>query len=38
VEADVDQYAGDPVARMTEGYPEVEGGSDEDAWQLTDRE
>jgi S-DNA-T family DNA segregation ATPase FtsK/SpoIIIE len=33
-----DQYAGDPVARMTEGYPEVEGGSDEDAWQLTDRE
>ncbi|GAA1445474.1 FtsK/SpoIIIE family DNA translocase [Leifsonia poae] len=35
---DVDQYAGDPVARMTEGYPEVEGTSDEDAWQLTDRE
>ncbi|MFF1634778.1 DNA translocase FtsK 4TM domain-containing protein [Leifsonia sp. NPDC058248] len=33
-----DQYAGDPVARMTEGYPEVEGTSDEDAWQLTDRE
>ncbi len=33
-----DQYAGDPVARMTEGYPEVEGDSNEDAWQLTDRE
>lgn len=33
-----DQYAGDPVARMTEGYPEVDGDSDEDAWQLTDRE
>ena len=28
----------DPVARMTEGYPEVEGDSDEDAWKLTDRE
>ncbi|NEN07534.1 DNA translocase FtsK [Diaminobutyricibacter tongyongensis] len=35
---DDDQYAGDPVARMTEGYPEVEGDSNEDAWQLTDRE
>ncbi len=33
-----DQYAGDPVARMTQGYPEVEGDSNEDAWQLTDRE
>jgi S-DNA-T family DNA segregation ATPase FtsK/SpoIIIE len=32
------QYDGDPVARMTEGYPEVEGDSNEDAWQLTDRE
>jgi S-DNA-T family DNA segregation ATPase FtsK/SpoIIIE len=29
---------GDPVARMTEGYPEVEISSDEDAWTLTDRE
>ncbi|HEY8282353.1 MAG TPA: DNA translocase FtsK, partial [Leifsonia sp.] len=36
--SDGDPYDGDPVARMTEGYPEVEGGSDEDAWQLTDRE
>ncbi|WP_345761400.1 FtsK/SpoIIIE family DNA translocase [Diaminobutyricibacter sp. McL0608] len=33
-----DPYDGDPVARMTEGYPEVEGDSNEDAWQLTDRE
>jgi S-DNA-T family DNA segregation ATPase FtsK/SpoIIIE len=33
-----DPYGGDPVARMTEGYPEVEGDSNEDAWQLTDRE
>ena len=30
--------ADDPVARMTEGYPEVEGDSDGDAWTLTDRE
>jgi hypothetical protein len=26
------------VAAMTEGYPEVDAASDEDAWQLTDRE
>ncbi|MDO9590578.1 MAG: DNA translocase FtsK, partial [Microcella sp.] len=28
----------DPVQRMTEGYPEVEGESDDDAWKLTDRD
>jgi S-DNA-T family DNA segregation ATPase FtsK/SpoIIIE len=28
----------DPIASQTDGYPEVEGESDEDAWNLTDRE
>lgn len=32
------RYADDPVSKMTEGYPEVEGDSDEDAWNLTDRD
>jgi S-DNA-T family DNA segregation ATPase FtsK/SpoIIIE len=32
------RYADDPVAKMTEDYPEEDGSSDEDAWQLTDRD
>ncbi|ANP72110.1 Cell division protein FtsK [Cryobacterium arcticum] len=32
------RYADDPVAKMSEGYAEEEGHSDEDAWQLTDRD
>jgi S-DNA-T family DNA segregation ATPase FtsK/SpoIIIE len=33
-----ESYPGDPVAEMTSGYDEVEAASDEDAWNLTDRE
>lgn len=33
-----DRMAGDPIAAMTEGYPEEQGPSDEDAWNLTGRE
>ncbi len=33
-----DRYRGDPVAQQTSGYDEVEGPSDEDAWNLTNRE
>jgi S-DNA-T family DNA segregation ATPase FtsK/SpoIIIE len=33
-----DRYGADPVGDMTTGYDEVEGASDEDAWNLTDRE
>jgi S-DNA-T family DNA segregation ATPase FtsK/SpoIIIE len=33
------RYAGDPVAKMSEGYPEEEASSaDEDAWNLTGRD
>jgi S-DNA-T family DNA segregation ATPase FtsK/SpoIIIE len=31
-------YSQDPVADMTNGYPEDDGPSDEDAWSLTGRE
>ncbi|CAN5445215.1 DNA translocase FtsK [soil metagenome] len=31
-------YSADPVADMTNGYPEEDGPSDEDAWSLTGRE
>ena len=34
----VPSASSDPVRRMTEGYPEVEADSDEDAWKLTDRD
>lgn len=33
-----DERYDDPVSKITEGYSEVEGDSDEDAWKLTDRE
>lgn len=33
-----DRYGSDPVAASANGYDEVEGSSDEDAWKLTDRE
>jgi S-DNA-T family DNA segregation ATPase FtsK/SpoIIIE len=36
--AEQERYSGDPVAEMTSGYDEVEAASDEDAWNLTDRE
>jgi S-DNA-T family DNA segregation ATPase FtsK/SpoIIIE len=33
-----DERYDNPVERESEGYPEVEGESDKDAWKLTDRE
>jgi S-DNA-T family DNA segregation ATPase FtsK/SpoIIIE len=33
-----DERYDNPVGREADGYPEVEGESDEDAWTLTDRE
>jgi len=35
---DTDRYGADPVEAQFQDYPEVEGGSDEDAWSLTGRE
>ncbi|MEO6201340.1 MAG: DNA translocase FtsK, partial [Cryobacterium sp.] len=32
------RYSDDPVAKMTEDYPEEDASGDEDAWQLTDRD
>ena len=37
-EQQADRYGADPVAASMNGYDEVEGSSDEDAWKLTDRE
>ena len=33
-----DRYSADPVGDLTSGYDEVDRSSDEDAWNLTDRE
>ncbi|HXH34534.1 MAG TPA: DNA translocase FtsK [Plantibacter sp.] len=35
---ETDRYSTDPVEAQFQDYPEVEGGSDEDAWSLTGRE